>query len=240
MSGRTVGRQGLLLVDDHAIVREGLKRVLEPLAEEWTVTEASTAFQALDSLRQMPVHLAIVDLSLPGMGGLDLIQRIRAEYPTVKVLVLSSHAEEQYALRAFKAGASGYVTKDTAAAELVAAVRKVAAGGTYVSVSMAERVLQQFSGRAAAPAHGKLSDRELEVLRLIVAGKRPADIADTLHLSVKTVSTHKSRILEKLGLQSTAALIRYGMEQNLGACIPGGQTIVMPLAPPPATEQGGA
>jgi DNA-binding NarL/FixJ family response regulator len=126
-------RRGLLLVDDHAIVREGLKRVLEPLAEEWIVTEVGAAFQALDCLRLQQIHLAIVDLSLPGMTGLELIQRIRAGYPAVKVLVLSSHAEEQYALRAFKVGANGYVTKDSAAAELVAAVRKVSGGGTFVS-----------------------------------------------------------------------------------------------------------
>jgi len=208
-------RHGLLLVDDHAIVREGLKRLLDSMSSEWTVTEASTAFEALDALRAQRFDLAIVDVSMPGMSGLELMQRIRTNFPGVKVLVLSAHAEEQYALRAFKAGANGYVTKETAATELLAAVRKVLQGGTYVSTSLAERVVQQLSGRSLSPTHSILSDRELDVFRRLVAGERPTDIALTLHLSVKTVSTHKSRILEKLNLPNTAALIRYGLEHNL-------------------------
>lgn len=208
-------RLGLLLVDDHTIVREGLKRILEPIADDWAVTEAGTGFQALEILRRQPFDLAIVDLSMPGMSGLELIRRIKAATPHTAVLVLSMHAEEQYALRAFKAGANGYVTKDSAATELVAAVRKVAAGGAYVSASLAERVVQQLNGVARAPRHADLSDRELEVLQRIVAGERLTDIAQALHLSIKTVSTHKSRILDKLQLTSTAALIRYGFEHQL-------------------------
>ncbi|MDE2094419.1 MAG: response regulator transcription factor [Burkholderiales bacterium] len=208
-------RRGLLLVDDHTIVREGLKRILEPIAGDWAVTEAGTGFQALEFLRNQPFDLAIVDLSMPGMSGLELIRRIKAAKPPTAVLVLSMHAEEQYALRAFKAGANGYVTKDSAAAELIAAVHKVAAGGAYVSASLAERVVQQLSGGVQAPRHTELSDRELEVLQRIVAGERLTDIAQALHLSIKTVSTHKSRILDKLQLTSTAALIRYGFEHQL-------------------------
>jgi DNA-binding NarL/FixJ family response regulator len=131
------------------------------------------------------------------------------------VLVLSMHAEEQYALRSFKAGANGYVTKDSAAAELVVAVRKVLDGGAYVTASLAERVVQQLNGATQAPRHAQLSDRELEVLRRIVAGQRLTDIAEDLHLSIKTVSTHKSRIQEKLQLPSMAALIRYGLEHHI-------------------------
>jgi len=208
--------RSLLLVDDHTIVREGVKRILEPLAPEWTVLEAATAFQALECLRREPVALAIVDLSMPGMSGLELIRRIKTEYPTVAVMVLSMHAEEQYAMRAFKAGANGYLTKDSAATELTMAVRKVAAGGAYVTASLAERVVQQLSGIARAPRHSELSDRELDVLQRIVAGQRLTDIAEALHLSVKTVSTHKTRIQDKLQLPSTAALIRYGLEHGLG------------------------
>ena len=211
----TQARLQLLLVDDHTIVREGLKRVLEPIADDWAITEAGTGFQALECLRGTRFDLAIVDLSMPGMSGLDLIRRIKTDTPATAVLVLSMHAEEQYALRAFKAGANGYVTKDSAATELVAAVRKVAAGGAYVSASLAERVVLQLNGVARAPRHAELSDRELEVLQRIVAGERLTDIAEALHLSIKTVSTHKSRILEKLQLTSTAALIRYGFEQQL-------------------------
>lgn len=209
------GPMGLLMVDDHTIVREGLKRILEPIIGEWTVTEAGTGFQALECLRRQRFDLAIVDLSLPGMNGLELIRRIKAEHPSVAVLVLSMHAEEEYALRAFKSGANGYLTKDSAAAELVAAVRKVAAGGAYVSPGLAERVVQQLSGAARAPRHAALTDREFEILRRIVCGQRLTEIGDALHLSVKTVSTHKSRILEKLQLPNTAALIRYGLEHEL-------------------------
>lgn len=208
-------RLGLLLVDDHTIVREGLKRILEPIADDWAVTEAGTGFQAIECLRRRRFDLAIVDLSMPGMNGLDLIRRVKAEWPHISVLVLSMHAEEQYAMRAFKAGANGYVTKDSAAAELVTAVRKVATGGTYISVSLAERVVQQLNGVSRAPRHSDLSDRELEVLNRIVAGQRLTEIAEALHLSVKTVSTHKTRIQEKLQLPSMAALIRYGLEFQL-------------------------
>lgn len=205
----------LLMVDDHAIVRDGLKRILAAAAPGWRVTEASQGFEALECLRQAPCDVAIVDLTMPGMSGLDLIQRIKADHPAVRVLVLSMHAEEQYALRAFKAGASGYLTKDSAPAELVEAVRKIAGGGAYVTPSLAERVVQQLSHRAAAPLHAQLTDRELDVLQRLVAGQRPTDIAAALNLSVKTVSTHKARIQDKLQLPSTAALIRFGIEQGL-------------------------
>ena len=205
----------LLLVDDHSIVREGLKRVLALSSSPWTIAEAGTGFQALEVLRGQPIDLVIADLSMPGMNGLELIRRIRALHPAVSVLVLSMHAEEQYAMRAFKAGAKGYVTKDTAAEELVAAVRKVAAGGIYVSAGLAERVVQQLSGETQAPTHAALSDRELDVLQRIVGGQRLTDIALTLHLSIKTVSTHKSHIQDKLKLPNMAALIRYGLENNL-------------------------
>lgn len=209
--------QGLrvLVVDDHAVVREGLVRILEATGLGFVVSEASSGFQALEWLRRNATDVAVVDLSMPGMSGIDLIRRIRTEFPGTTVLVLSMHAEEQYAMRAFKAGAAGYVTKDRAGAELVDAINKVARGGAYVTASLAERVVQQLNGSAPAPGHDRLSDRELEVLRRIVAGERLSDIADALHLSIKTVSTHKRRIQDKLGLPSTAALVRYGMEQGL-------------------------
>ena len=203
----------VLIVDDHTIVREGLRRIFQ--GDGWVVTEESSGFQALDRLRREAFDLAIVDLSMPGMSGIELIQRIRAEWPRLPLLVLSMHAEEEYALRSFKAGANGYVTKDSAAQELVAAARKVARGGAHVSTSLAERVVQQLNGSVEVPRHAKLSNRELEVLRRIVAGQRSTDIADALHLSVKTISTHKTRIMEKLQVHSTAALVRYGIENGL-------------------------
>lgn len=222
----------LLLVDDHTIVREGLKRILEATGEGLRIVEASTGFQALECLRLQPFELAIVDLSMPGMNGLDLIRRIKADHPRVKILVLSMHAEEQYALRSFKAGANGYVTKDSAAEELVRAVHKVVGGGAYVTASLAERVVQQLSGDVGVPRHAQLSDRELEVLRHIVAGERMTDIADALHLSVKTVSTHKTRILDKLQLPNMAALIRYGLENGFAA----DDSLPMDLQAPPGDE----
>jgi DNA-binding NarL/FixJ family response regulator len=205
----------ILIVDDHAIVREGLVRILEGTGRGWQVAEATSGFQALEWLRRNEAGLAIVDLSMPGMSGLDLIARLRKEFAQLRVLVLSMHAEEQYALRAFQAGAHGYVTKDRAPAELVDAVAKVAGGGAYVTASLAEQVVQALNGAQAVPKHAHLSNRELEVLRRIVAGQRLSDIADDLHLSIKTISTHKRRIQDKLQLPSMAALIRYGMEHGL-------------------------
>ncbi|WP_332745823.1 response regulator transcription factor [Hydrogenophaga sp.] len=205
----------LLLVDDHTVVREGLKRLLDPLGNHWSITEAGTGFQALECLRRESFDLVIADLSLPGMSGLDLIQRIKDGFPGVAVLVLTMHSEEQYALRAFQAGASGYVTKDSASDELVAAVRKVASGGVFVTSVLAERVVQQLNGSRPVADIGTLSNRELEIMQRIVAGERMVDIAESLHLSIKTVSTHKTRILEKLQLDSTAALIRFGLEHRL-------------------------
>lgn len=207
----------VLIVDDHAVVREGIARILGATGEGWTVGEASGGFQALDWLRQQRADVAIVDLSMPGMSGLELVKRIRAEFGRLPVLVLSMHAEEQYAMRAFKAGANGYITKDGASDELIRAVRKVAAGGAYVSADLAERVVLQLNGGVGVARHAQLSDRELEVLRRLVAGQRPTEIAQALHLSVKTISTHKSRIQEKLDLPTLADLVRYGLEHDLDA-----------------------
>lgn len=205
----------LLLVDDHAMVREGLRRILQAYDPRWWVAEASSGHEALERLREQPVDIVIADLSMPGMNGLDLIARLHQDYPVIRVLVLSMHAEEQYALRAFKAGASGYLTKDSASADLARAVAKLAAGGSYASDSLAERVIQQLSGAVSPPSHAQLSNRELEVLERLVSGQRLIDIADELHLSVKTVSSHKTRILEKLQLPNLAALVRYGIEHQL-------------------------
>ena len=212
----------LLMVDDHSIVREGLKRVLAMSGSPWSITEAGTGAQALELLRHQAFDLCILDLSMPGMSGLELIRQLRDGYPALAllVLVLSMHVEEQYAVRAFKLGAKGYVTKDTAAAELVTAVRKVASGGAYVSASLAERMVQQLNRGSGTPSHADLSNRELEVLQRIVAGQRLTEIATALHLSIKTVSTHKAHIHEKLQLPTTAALIRYGLENQFGKVVP--------------------
>jgi DNA-binding NarL/FixJ family response regulator len=206
----------ILIVDDHAIVREGLKRILESKASDWSVAEADNGAKGLEMLRRGHFDVAIVDLSMPGMSGLEFLRRARPDSQGLRILMLSMHAEEQYAMRAFKAGAHGYVTKDCAARDLADAVRKVAQGGSYVSSLLAERLVRQLNGGLEpAPRHTQLSDRELDVLRGLVAGRRPTEIAETLHLSVKTVSTHKSRILDRLQLPNMAALIRYGIDHGL-------------------------
>lgn len=215
MNAMAQSMKRILIVDDHAVVREGLARILAAAGEGWTVGEASSGFQALEWLRRDHADLAIVDLSMPGMSGLELIRRIRDEFGRLAILVLSMHAEEQYAIRAFKAGANGYVTKDGASTELLRAVRKVLGGGAYVTPELAERVVLQLNGGLGTARHSQLSDRELEVLRRLVAGQRPTDIANALHLSVKTISTHKSRIQEKLELPTLADLVRYGLEHGL-------------------------
>lgn len=207
----------LLLVDDHAIVREGIKRILLEQDQGWRIDEAQSGAQALERLRHAPpVDVAIVDISLPDMSGLELIRRIKQHHPATGVLVLSMHAEEQYALRAFKAGANGYVTKDSATKELVTAISKLSQGGAYVTPGLAERVVQALNGEVDVPSHALLSDRELEVLLRLVDGQRQTEIAQALHVSVKTISTHKSRIQEKLKLPNLAALVRYGLEHKLG------------------------
>jgi two-component system invasion response regulator UvrY len=216
MNPPTSPTQRLLLVDDHSVVREGVRRILEAHEHNWLIDEASNGFDALAFLRQNDMDLVIADLSMPGLNGVDLIQRIRALLPHVRILVLSMHAEEQYAMRAFKAGANGYLTKDSAASELLAAVQKLLGGGTYVSTALAERVVQQLNGDVDVPSHATLSNRELEVLRRLVDGQRLTEIAEELHLSIKTISTHKTRIQEKLQLPNLAALVRYGLENQLG------------------------
>jgi DNA-binding NarL/FixJ family response regulator len=206
----------LLVVDDHAIVREGLVRVLAGSMPGWVVTEAASGFQALALLHGQAFDAVVVDLSMPGMSGMDLIKRIRSEVGSVPVLVLSMHAEDQYALRAFKSGANGYLTKERAGDELVSAVKRIVAGGAYASERLAQQVLIGLhEGSRRGAGTDELSDREFDVLGRIVAGQSLSEIGIELHLSVKTISSHKRRIMDKLQLTSTAALIRYGMEHGI-------------------------
>jgi len=180
MPTRTEGPARLLLVDDHTVVRTGMRRILQGHADardpRWQVTEAGTGAQALAYLRSEPYRLAVMDLSMPGISGLTLVQLVKAEFPAVAILVLSMHAEEEYALRALISGANGYVTKDSAAEELVAAVLRVSEGGTYVSRCLAERVARQLSRLMPEPRQAELSGCELDVMRQIVAGQRVAGL----------------------------------------------------------------
>jgi DNA-binding NarL/FixJ family response regulator len=201
----------VLLADDHAIVRDGLRRILVADTGFEVAGEAANGDEALALVRANDYDVAVLDMSMPGLSGIDLVKRLKLEKPKLRLLVLSMHGEQQYAVRALKAGASGYLTKDSAAAQLLGALRKVAGGGVHVSDAAAARLV---AGAGGAP-HEALSDREFEVLRLLAQGLSPTEIGERLHLSVKTVSTHKTRVLEKLGLGGTAELVRYALEQKL-------------------------
>lgn len=200
----------VLLADDHEIVRDGLKRILGAAGDLQVAGEAADGDQALALVKGNDYDVALLDMSMPGLSGIDLIKRLRIEKPGLKLLILSMHGEHQYAARALKAGASGYLTKDSAAEKLVGAIRKVAAGGVHVSDAAAAGLVS-----AERAPHQALTDREFEVLRLLAGGRSPTEIAAQLHLSVKTVSTHKAHIQEKLGLGGTAELVRYALQHNL-------------------------
>lgn len=200
----------VLLADDHEIVRDGLKRILGAAGDLQVAGEAADGEQALALVKGNDYDVALLDMSMPGLSGIDLIKRLRIEKPGLKLLILSMHGEHQYAARALKAGASGYLTKDSAAEKLVGAIRKVAAGGVHVSDAAAAGLVS-----AERAPHQALTDREFEVLRLLAGGRSPTEIAAQLHLSVKTVSTHKTHIQDKLGLGGTADLVRYALEHKL-------------------------
>ncbi|ALL68929.1 two component transcriptional regulator, LuxR family [Paraburkholderia caribensis MBA4] len=205
----------VLIADDHELVREGLHRILLNSRRFDVVGEAGDGPATIDLVRSTPAKVIVLDLSMPGRNGLELIRQIKKERPAISILVLTMQAEQQYAVRAFKAGASGYLTKGCAASELLAAVSKVAAGGVYVSISMAERYAQDLHGPAGDLPHQRLSDREFEVFRRIAFGKTITEIATELCLSAKTVSTYKARILEKMQMPHEAALVRYAVNQKL-------------------------
>jgi len=204
----------VLLADDHGLVREGLRGILAKGADIEVAAEAATGDEVLALVRKREFDLALLDLSMPGLSGLALIKRLKVERPKLRILVLSMHGEAQYAARALKAGASGYLTKDSAAAQLLGAIRKIAAGGVQISETAAAQLIGA-SPTGDTPLHEALSDREYEVLRQIVAGRTVTDIADALSVSVKTISTHKARILQKLNLAGTADLVRYAIEHGL-------------------------
>jgi DNA-binding NarL/FixJ family response regulator len=204
----------VLLADDHGLVREGLRGILAKGADIEVAAEAANGDEVLALVRKHEFDLALLDLSMPGLSGLALIKRLKVERPKLRILVLSMHGEAQYAARALKAGASGYLTKDSAAAQLLGAIRKIAAGGVQISETAAAQLIGA-SPAGDAPLHEALSDREYEVLRQIVAGRTVTDIAEALSVSVKTISTHKARILQKLNLAGTADLVRYAIEHGL-------------------------
>lgn len=200
-----------LIVDDHAIVREGLKKILADSLDIEAVAEAANGIQALSIIRAQSLDVVILDISIPGKNGLEVLKIIAREYPGLPVLMLSIYSESQYALRALKAGASGYLTKESAPGQLVAAIRKVAGGGKYVSPSFTEKIALGLLTDDTTSLHENLSDREFEVLRILASGKTISQIAERLTLSVKTVSTYRSRLLDKMKMNSNAELINYAI-----------------------------
>uniref|UniRef100_E1T5H5 Two component transcriptional regulator, LuxR family n=1 Tax=Burkholderia sp. (strain CCGE1003) TaxID=640512 RepID=E1T5H5_BURSG len=205
----------VLVADDHALVRDGLRHILKSASGFEVVGEASDSASTVALIRTCAADVLVLDLSMPGRNGVELIKQIKDEKPALRILVLTMHAEQQYAVRAFKAGASGYLTKESASAELVSAVAKVAAGGVYVSLAMAERFAQSLNEPTDLLPHQRLSDREFDVLKRIAAGQTITEIATELCVSAKTVSTYKTRILEKMQMPHEAALVRYAMRHKL-------------------------
>ncbi|HET8645769.1 MAG TPA: response regulator transcription factor, partial [Vicinamibacteria bacterium] len=201
--------------DDHAIVRRGLKELLGEASDIEVAAEAASAQEALDCVRQQAFDVAVLDLGLPGRGGLELLAEIKAERPALPVLILTMQPEDQYAVRALRAGAAGYVTKESAPEVLVQAVRRVAAGGRYVSPTLAEKLAEIVEGGGERDPHEALSNREFQVFRRLGAGRTVSQIAEELSLSVKTVSTYRTRILEKMGLETNAELMRYAVRHQL-------------------------
>jgi DNA-binding NarL/FixJ family response regulator len=207
----------IIIVDDHDILRAGLKHILADTADIAVTAEASNGNEALAKVRTGNWDAMVLDMSMPGRSGIELIKQLKHEFPKLPILILSMHREDVYAVRAFKAGVSGYLCKDNAEAQLAQAIRKVAGGGLFISQAVAERLAADKlqGGSAGAPRHTQLSDREYEVFGHLVAGEGLTEIGRRLHLSVKTVSTHKTHILEKLGLANTAELVRYAMCHDL-------------------------
>ena len=203
------------MADDHAIVREGLKRIVSSIEGMEVIGEAGNGTEVMQRVRELAFDVLVLDLSMPWRSGMELIKLVRAEKPQLRILVLSMHQELQYAVRAIKNGASGYLTKESAPAQLEQAIRKVASGGAFISAEVAEQLaLGAMPGSEAVP-HESLSNREFEVLQLLVAGVSLTDIGTKLNLSVKTVSTHKTNLMQKMGLQNQNDLIRYAIKHGL-------------------------
>ena len=205
----------ILVADDHAIVREGLKQIVADTSDIVVAGEAVDGQEVLDQVRKEDWDLILLDLAMPGRGGIDTLKNLKAEKPGLPVLILSMYPEEQYAIRALKAGAAGYVTKQSAPEELIDAIRKVCHGGKYVSDSLAESLASHVAVNSDRPRHETLSDREYQVVIMIASGKTVTEIANELSLSVKTISTNRIRALRKMGMKTNAELTYYAIKQGL-------------------------
>jgi two-component system invasion response regulator UvrY len=205
----------VMIADDHKIFRAGLKRLIEESADIEVAGEACDGFDALAKLRKYDWDVVLLDINMPHKSGLDILRQIKAEKPKLPILILSMYPEEQYAVRALKAGAAGYLSKDSEAEELIAAIRKVARGGRYATPALLDKLLDELDGERDAPKHHALSAREHQIFEQIIKGKSLTDIADAMALSIKTVSTYRTRILEKMHLENNAELIHYAIQHNL-------------------------
>jgi len=205
----------ILIADDHAIVREGLKQIVAETSDMAVADEASTGHEVLDRVRDNDYDVVVLDISMPGGDGLNILKQIKRERPKLSVLVLSMHPEKQYAVRVLKAGAAGYLTKESAPDELITAIKRVATGRKYVSSSLAEKLAFDLEHDTMQPLHEILSDREYQVMCMIAGGKRAKEIAEELCLSIKTISTYRSRILEKMDMKNNAELTHYAIKEGL-------------------------
>ena len=203
------------VVDDHAVVREGLKRIISENPGMAVTAEAGDGHEALRVIQSEPCDVVLLDITMPNKSGLDVLKQLHLDRPKLPVLVLSMHAEDQYAVRVLRAGAAGYLTKESAPAKLVQAIRKVVRGGKYVSATLAEKLVYDLDSNSSKTPHEVLSDREYQVLCLIASGKTVTTIAEELALSVKTISTYRVRILEKLNMKNNAELTRYAIKEGL-------------------------
>jgi DNA-binding NarL/FixJ family response regulator len=205
----------ILIADDHTLMRDGLKQILATAGDMIVAGEASDSFQTLDSVRSGELDLLLLDMSMPGRSGVELIKQIRAAKPRLPILVLSMHKESEYAVRTIRAGAAGYLCKDSASQQLLKAIREVAAGGRFISPEVAADLAFGLILRDDRPLHALLSDREFLIFSKLAVGNGISEIAQELNLSAKTVSTYKTRLLQKMRMSSVADLIRYGLEHNL-------------------------
>jgi DNA-binding NarL/FixJ family response regulator len=205
----------IMIADDHTIVREGLKQILEDIPDLVVVDEAKNGEEVIAKVGMKDIDIIVLDISLPGRSGLDVLRQLKHRKPGLPVLILSMYPEEQYAVRSIRAGASGYLTKESASTELVEAIRTVARGRKYITSSLAERLAFQIEVDMDKPLHELLSDREYQVMCMIASGKTVKEIAKMLSLSVKTISTHRSRILRKMNMENNAQLTHYAIKQNL-------------------------
>jgi DNA-binding NarL/FixJ family response regulator len=205
----------VLIADDHTIIRDGLKQILADTGDIVVAGEAANGHAALEQVRARDWDVLVLDLSMPGKNGLDLIKQIKADKPALPILILSMHSEEQYAMRTLRAGASGYLNKESDSELLVAVIRKIAGGGIYVSAQLAEQMARDRMPKAEHLPHTLLSEREYQVFLMIVSGQGLTEIGETLSLSVKTISTHKTRILQKMSMTNQAELIRYAIAHRL-------------------------